>query len=122
MHLNGSIYRNECVIDRRYLSRNLGEDDVNNQVDSFTVSGEAHEWRIMPWRGAVLIVKELNEAIDAQEFNMITLQPEGSALDFRFGERVFRVVLRPGAPVCGWSSERRVETPDVLLVLSRLDR
>jgi hypothetical protein len=122
VHLNGSIYRNECVIDRRYTSRNPGEDDVNNQVDSFSVSGQAHEWRIMPWRGAVLIVEELNEAIDAQEFDMIMPQPDGSALDFCFGERIFRVVLRAGAPSSAWSSGRRIETPDVLLVLSRLDR
>ena len=95
---------------------------MNKQVNSFTVSGEDQEWRIMPWRGAVLIVKELNEAIDAHEFGMIKLQPEASALDFWFGERVFRVVLRPGAPANAWSSGNRVETPDVLLVLSRLDR
>jgi hypothetical protein len=89
---------------------------VNKQVDSFTVGGDAQEWRIMPWRGAVLIVKELNEAIDAQEFALIKTPPEGSALDFWFGERVFRVVLRAGAPANAWSSGRRVETPDVLLV------
>ena len=91
-------------------------------VDSVTVGGDAYEWRIMPWRGAVLIVKELNEAIDAKEFAVIKPQPDGSALDFWFGERIFRVVLRADAPSSARSSGRRVETPDVLLVLSRLDR
>jgi hypothetical protein len=95
---------------------------VYKAVDSVTVGGDAYEWRIMPWRGAVLIVKELNEAIDAKEFAVIKPQPDGSALDFWFGERIFRVVLRADAPSSARSSGRRVETPDVLLVLSRLDR
>jgi hypothetical protein len=104
------------------LPKPRGVDDVNKQVDSYGASGEGQEWRIMPWRGAVLIIKELNEAIEAKEFALIKPQPEGSALDFWFGERVFRVVLRAEAPSSAWSSGRRVETPDVLLVLSRLDR
>ena len=71
---------------------------MNRQVDPFTGGGDAYEWRIMPWRGAVLIVKELNEAIDAQEFAMIKTQLDGSALDFWFGERVFRVVFANRRP------------------------
>ena len=108
---------NEYVITPRYLSRNPGDREVNRQVESFSDSGKAYEWRIMPWSGAVLIVHELNEAIEAQDSAVITPQPEGNALDFRFGERVFRIVLR--SP---WPQGRRVGTADVLLVLSRPDR
>ena len=109
--------RNEYVITRRYLSRNSGEREVNRHVESFSDGGKAYEWRIMPWNGAVLIVHELNAAIEAEDSAVITPQPEGNALDFRFGERVFRIVLR-----CPWPQGRRVGTADVLLVLSRPDR
>ena len=95
---------------------------MNKQVSSQSVAGDPQDWRIMPWNGAVLIVKELNQAIEARELDLIKPQPEGNALDFSFGERVFRIVLRAGISASALSSGRLIETPDVLLVLSRLDR
>ena len=95
---------------------------MNKQVSSSSVAKDSQDWRIMPWNGAVLIVKELNQAIEAQEFGLITPQAEDNAVDFWFGERIFRIVLRAGLTASALASGRRIETPDVLLVLSRLDR
>jgi hypothetical protein len=108
----------DCLVFFAWPSK---ENEVNKQVSSYNVAGETQDWRIMPWNGAVLIVKELNQAIEAREFDLIKPQPEGNALDFSFGERVFRIVLRTGIPASALTSGRHIENPDVLLVLSRRD-
>ena len=81
-----------------------------------TTIRESTEWRRLPDEGAALILKELNGTIDALEFGTISLPVEG-ALDFWFGERVFRVVFRPGTPK--WALGCRVHAQDVSSVLCR---
>ena len=61
-----------------------------------------HDWRQIAKAGIALIVKELNDAIDAREFADISLVPKQSALDFCFGERVFRLVLKSDAVWTPW--------------------
>ena len=61
-----------------------------------------HDWRQIAKAGIALIVKELNDAIDAREFADIALVPKQSALDFCFGERVFRLVLKSDAVWTPW--------------------
>jgi hypothetical protein len=99
-----------------------GTRQVDSHSDLAMGREDANDWRKIPEQGVTVIVKELNDALDAQEFGLITPLPERGAVDFSFGERVFRVVLRPSAAVNIRFPMGRFQNPDVLFVLSRLSR
>jgi hypothetical protein len=72
-------------------------------------------WRKLPEKGAILILRELNCAIDASEYGTISVPPDQHALDFWFGERVFRFVFRPDTP--SWVPGQKLSAADILSVL-----
>ena len=76
----------------------------------------SQDWRQIAHAGFGLIVKELNDAIDGQEFGTISLVSERSALDFWFGERVFRLVLKSHV---AWRPWDYLADEQVYLVLVR---
>ena len=84
-------------------------------MDSRTVR-QHQDWRHVVQDGVAIIVKELNDAIDGLELGTLSWVPEQNALDFWFGERVFRIVLKPESV---WTPFNRVEYQQVVFVLVR---
>jgi len=73
------------------------------------------DWRQIPHAGVAVIVKEVNAAIGGQDIGPVSLVSKPRLLDFWFGERIFRLILRSHVPWRPWDQLAEYQVYRVLV-------